>query len=386
MELFSEAMQRAFDASITHIDEASILPPVLYTSEEFYEFEKKAIFDREWLCVGRVNQLPNEGDWLQITLMGEPLLVVHDKNEQFRVLSSVCQHRGMVLAEGKGNSARFVCPYHNWCYALDGQLVAAPEMDNARGFEKSQHNLPSLPVELWNGFIFATFNPKPQPLAPTVTQLTELLANFKLDECHTVIDEVFADLPWNWKVMLENFNDGYHANKLHLGIGDHVPSEKAMFLDLSPDEGHISRINYSTMKDPSFTPNFTCVLPVFRGLTDDERNRVMFALLPPTLGLAITPDNITYFIVDPKGPDKIDIHIGYCLDPRGPQDPMFEYQLAALKEGVQNFNRQDIWADTMVQKGLHSRFGPHGRYSWQETTMQQFNCWLVKRYRQAWPQ
>ena len=39
-----------------------------------------------------------------------------------------------------------------------------------------------------------------------------------------------------------------------------------------------------------------------------------------------------------------------------------------------------------MQKGLHSRFQPQGRYSWQEKAMQQFDCWLVKRYREAWPQ
>ena len=52
---------------------------------------------------------------------------------------------------------------------------------------------------------------------------------------------------------------------------------------------------------------------------------------------------------------------------------------------MNDFNVQDIHADTMVQKGLRSRFGPNGRYSWQEETLQQFNRWLVKRYRADWP-
>jgi len=385
MGLFSDAMLQTFEASVVPLNEASILPPVLYTSPDFYEFERRAIFDREWLCLGRTDQIPNEGDWLQVTLIDEPLLVVRGKGSQFHVLSAVCQHRGMVLAEGKGNSTRFLCPYHHWCYALDGRLIGAPEMESAVGFDKTRHGLPSLPVEIWNGFIFTTFNSEPKPLSQSLERLTGLLENFKLDDCHTVVDETYSDLPWNWKVMFENFNDGYHANKLHKGIGNHVPSEKAEFFDLSPEEGHVTRINYATLKDPSFTPNFKCVLPVFAGLTDDERHRVMFALIPPTLGLAVTPDSITYFIIDPKSADKIDILIGYCLDPRALKDPMFQYQFEALKTGVNNFNVQDIWADTLVQKGLKSRFGPRGRYSWQEKTMQQLNCWLVKRYREAWP-
>ena len=57
----------------------------------------------------------------------------------------------------------------------------------------------------------------------------------------------------------------------------------------------------------------------------------------------------------------------------------------AAKDGVNNFNVQDVYADTMVQRGLASRFGPRGRYSWQEETLQQFNRWLVRRYREHWP-
>ena len=64
---------------------------------------------------------------------------------------------------------------------------------------------------------------------------------------------------------------------------------------------------------------------------------------------------------------------------------MFEYLFEQAEAGVNNFNVQDVYADTMVQKGLNSRFGPRGRYSWQEGTLPQFNRWLVQRYRRHWP-
>jgi hypothetical protein len=111
----------------------------------------------------------------------------------------------------------------------------------------------------------------------------------------------------------------------------------------------------------------------------------MFVLQPPTLGLAVVPDGITYFVINPKAADRIDIHIGYCFDPAAPELPLFDKLLEAAEAGVNNFNVQDIWVDTMVQKGLRSRFGPHGRLSWQEQTLQQLNRWLVTRYRAHWP-
>ena len=55
---------------IKSVNEARILPPVLYTSPEFYEFEREAVFGHEWLCVGRADQVPNAGDWFAVEMAG----------------------------------------------------------------------------------------------------------------------------------------------------------------------------------------------------------------------------------------------------------------------------------------------------------------------------
>ena len=384
-ELFGPDMLAAFDAATKPVDEATILPPVLYTSAEFFAFEKQAIFLHDWLCVGRAAQVPNQGDFFTLTLFDEPLIVTRDKDGEVRVLSAVCQHRGMVVVEGSGNCSTFTCPYHNWIYGTDGRLLGAPAMERAIGFDKSAFALGALRTEEWNGFVFACFDPDVEPLAPSLSKLDDLLAHFRLDHSATIIGETFADLPWNWKVMHENFNDAYHANRLHAGIGDFVPGEKAVFLPWDDTDNHVTRLNGHTVFDASFNPMAAAILPVYRGLTDEERWRSMFALVPPTLGMAIVPNGVTYFVVNPKSARTIDIHIGYCFEPAALEDPLFELKLEHEKSGVNNFNVQDIWADTMVQRGLQSVFAPHGRYSWEEETLRQFNRWLVRRYRDHWP-
>ena len=159
-ELFGADMLKAFDAATAPVNEAGILPPILYTSSEFYRFERDTIFTKEWLCVGRTSQIPDPGDWYQFTLLDEPLLVVRDRDGQVRVLSAVCQHRGMVVAEGSGNCNKFLCPYHHWSYALDGRLLGMPEMDKAVGFDKTQYNLPSLRRRSGTGLFFAALRNK----------------------------------------------------------------------------------------------------------------------------------------------------------------------------------------------------------------------------------
>ena len=384
-ELFGADMLAAFDFSTRPVDEAGILPPILYTSPEFFEFEKRSIFLHDWLCVGRSAQVPNPGDYSTITLFDEPLILSRDKEGIVRVLSAVCQHRGMVVADGAGNCSKFTCPYHHWNYGLDGRLLGAPAMERAVGFDKTDFALGALRTEEWNGFVFASFDPDVAPLAPSLRTLTELLTNFHLNDAATIIGETYSDLPWNWKVMHENFNDAYHANRLHQGIGDFVPGEMAQFLEWNDGANHITRLNGHTVYDASFNPMAAAILPVFGGLTDEERWRSMFALVPPTLGMAIVPNGVTYFVVNPKSPQTIDIHIGYCFEPTALDDPLFELKFEHEKSGVNNFNIQDIWADTMVQRGLGSVFAPHGRYSWEEETLRQLNRWLVKRYRTHWP-
>jgi phenylpropionate dioxygenase-like ring-hydroxylating dioxygenase large terminal subunit len=383
--ILTPSLLESFEPSTRAVEEACLLPPIIYTSEEFYEFEKDAVFAHEWLCVGRVDQIPNPGDFFAITIGDEPLLVVRGKDDEISVLSAVCQHRGMVVAEGRGNCTKFQCPYHHWTYALDGRLLGTPAMEKSAGFDKAEYPLPSLKVELWQGFIFATMDPSMPPLAPGLSEIEPLLAHYELLQACTIEGKTLPDLPWNWKVMMENFNDPYHASRLHDPLQTFAPSGMSDFFTWRDDMNHISRIQHFVEIDGSFNPTMKCLMPVFPQLTLEERKRGMFILIPPTLAIAVVPDEIAYFIIRPQDAGTITIDIGYCFHPDALKVPLFDKLFEAAQAGVDNFNVQDVYADMMVQRGLRSRFGRRGRYSWQEGTLPQFNRWLVDRYRRRWP-
>lgn len=370
-----------FDASGGPVTESRALPPELYTSADAWALEQDAIFGREWLCVGREDQVPEPGDYRTITIAEEPLIVARDKDGEIRVLSAVCQHRGMVVTEGSGTCSKFTCPYHHWSYALDGRLLGAPAMERSVGFDKADHGLPSLRVERWNGFIFASMDPNARPLAPSLAKVDELLKPYRLSDTVTREGITLPDLPWNWKVMMENFNDPYHASRLHGPLQTFAPSHLNEYLEWDDDDGAVARIQGFTHVDGSFNPTQRCLMPVFPGLSDEDRRRGMFILIPPTLALAVVPDEIAYFIISPQGPGSITIHISYCFDKGALEHPLFEQLFAMAEAGVDNFNREDIYADRMVQVGLRSRFAPRGRFSYQEEPVRQFSRWLQVRYR-----
>ncbi len=386
MSILTDALLTSFDASVTDVATAVTMPPEIYTSEEFLAFERRALFAHEWLCVGRASRIPNVGDYFTTTANGEPIIVAKAKDGTVRAFSSICQHRGMQVVDDAGNCTKFTCPYHLWSYDLTGRLLGAPAMERTAEFSKADYPLPALSVELWQGFVFVHFDADPLPLAPTLTGYDPFLEHYELDDAVCPGTFTLHDLPWNWKVMFENFNDGYHANKLHHTIQDFCPSELAAFpVTWTPESNVIFRTNGYTHIDGGFNATTKALMPVYPKLTEEERWRSTFALLPPTLNLGTAPDQAFFFIIRPKTADTIDVEIGYLFHPSALDHPMFDHLLQMSDAGVQVFVRQDQDATTKVQRGMRSRFAARGRYSWQEESHVQFNRWLVQRYRAHWP-
>ncbi len=111
------------------------------------------------LCVGRESWAKEPGDFFTTTQGGEPLIISRNRDGRLLAISAVCQHRAMLVAEGSGNTKLFRCPYHHWSYALDGTLIGAPAMERACNFNKKEHSLPQIKLEIWNGFVFVNFDP-----------------------------------------------------------------------------------------------------------------------------------------------------------------------------------------------------------------------------------
>jgi phenylpropionate dioxygenase-like ring-hydroxylating dioxygenase large terminal subunit len=382
MTNLSDDLLASLDASIEDVSTASTLPPEMYTSADVLAFETEELFMKEWLCVGRAERIPNVGDWFTVTIVDEPLIIARNKDGEVCAMSAVCQHRAMTVCEGEGNNTTFKCPYHHWNYGLDGRLLGAPAMERTEAFDKADFGLPQLKVEEWLGFVFVNFDADAAPLAPTLERYAPFVHNYDLESAICPGTFTLEGMPWNWKVMFENFNDGYHANRLHQFVQDFCPSSMSEFpVPWSDDSNVIFRTGGYTHIDGGFNATHRVIMDVFPNLTEEERTRSTFALMPPTLCFGTAPDQCFFFLIRPTGPETIDVEIGYIFHPSALEDPLFEQKMALSDAGVQVFVDQDQDATMKVQRGLRSRFAPRGRYSWQEESHIQFNRWLVQRYR-----
>ena len=382
--ILSDAFIQGLASSARDVSEAETLPPLCYTDAAFFEFEKRALFDTEWLCVGREAWVMQPGDYFTTSIAGEPIVVARDRAGNLNAMSSVCQHRAMLVAEGHGNARGFLCPYHHWTYGLNGELVNAPEMSRTCNFDKTTVRLPSFKVEIWQGFIFINFDEHAAPFAPRLNAVTQAVVGFDMATAEGPRAST-AKLGWNWKVMFENNNDGYHASRLHHGpLHDFVPSALASFPESDPDDGGYLRFNGTLHPDASFNATQKALLPIFPGLTDAERSRMTFVNIPPTLSLVMMSDMIIYLIVRATGAETHEMDTGILVAPGAMADPAFEHRMAMNMAAAGEIISQDMHVDEMVQIGLRSRFATRGRYSWQEEAQAQLNRWLVRRYTAAW--
>jgi phenylpropionate dioxygenase-like ring-hydroxylating dioxygenase large terminal subunit len=363
------------------------LPPACYTSPEFYEFEKEAVFRRSWVCVGRADQVPKAGDYLSIEIAGEPLVLIRGDDGEVRVLSPICRHRGnSVLMEERGNCGPVLrCPYHYWSYAHDGRLVSAPEMGNGDDLSalRREVRLPQVRTELWQGFVFVNFDPDAEPLAPTLGKLDPVIAPYHVEEMRTANTQVVPDLPWNWKILQENFVEPYHVTYLHQGNHDFAPSRLTEFVPFEDGDGQIMRHAGFLHLDGSLNAEgwgFPGLFPVIETLSEVERGRITWAMLPPTLFMGLAPDLVLFYLLLPTSPGTMTLRINFCFPPDRLELPDLTDRCQSILDGARTIVDQDFAVNTAVQRNLASRFAPRPRYSKMERTLTQFNRWLTNHY------
>ena len=70
-----------------------------YVSPEVFAWEHERIFAREWICVGRLEQIERSGDYFVATIAGESLIITRDQAGAVHAFFNVCRHRGTRICE-----------------------------------------------------------------------------------------------------------------------------------------------------------------------------------------------------------------------------------------------------------------------------------------------
>ncbi len=205
--------QRAVEQLIASHQTGYALDQAFYVSPEVYQREIDTIYLKHWLFAGHDSQIPNSGDFFTFEFDTESIIVIRDKDNSIHAHMNVCRHRGSRLCLDKTGTVKLLsCPYHAWSYNLSGELIAARNMP--ADFERANHSLHKVHVELVGGLIFICLAPEPPSLAPMRNDLDEVLQHYGFDALK-IAEQKSYRIPANWKLAVENYQECYHCAPSH---------------------------------------------------------------------------------------------------------------------------------------------------------------------------
>jgi phenylpropionate dioxygenase-like ring-hydroxylating dioxygenase large terminal subunit len=194
------------------------VPKERYTGRAFFDAEMERLWPRVWQIACREEELTEAGDYVVYEIGAQSIVLVRTAAGTIAGFHNACLHRGTRLAEGIGRFAggTIRCPYHGWCYALDGALRNVPDRHEF-GALPDDLRLAPVRAESWGGFVFVNMDPDAEPLLDFLDPLPSLLAPYRLHEMR-FRSHLTTILPANWKAVIDAFNEGYHVQGAHAQI------------------------------------------------------------------------------------------------------------------------------------------------------------------------
>lgn len=207
-------------------DDFARVPYWIYTDEALFAEEMTRIFcGRSWAYVGLAVELPDPGSFKTTCIGNRSVIVCRNREGELRAFANRCAHRGVKFCRSHlGQTSRFVCPYHQWTYDLNGELKGVPFRAGVKGqggmpedFDLGQHGLQQLRVTEHNGVLFASFDAEVEDFLSYLGETNRYYFERVFDGRKLkVLGYTRQLIPGNWKLMFENIKDPYHASLLHV--------------------------------------------------------------------------------------------------------------------------------------------------------------------------
>lgn len=342
------------------LNSATHTPGYVYGDPAVLELEKEQLFMKDWLCMGRIEELPNPGDYLSQNVVGEPVVIVRNEAGVLHAFYNQCRHRGVEVANGRGNTRMFRCPYHAWTYDLDGRLKAAPFMKQAEGFDMGRTTLKPIRLDVWAGWIFITFDPNAESLSDFMSEYEAEFGLLRQEDLRLGF-KYETDFDCNWKFVYENLLDIYHVGVTHAdSIGRYHDPRSYRYHHLP--RGRLS-IHYRAKTMSATGKSRFGSIP---WLPDEDGTFARIGFLPPNLTLLVRCDYVRPVVHWPSAVNKTH-SIGYFLFPEDRlADPEFSDKVQEYAGFLTKVLDEDREMILSLQRAMNTRGFEPGRMSFME--------------------
>jgi len=202
--------------------EPVIVPVEAYISEEYARAERDRLWRKIWQQAGRVEDIPDVGDYLSYEILDDSILIVRSAPDTIKAYHNVCPHRGRRLVDtpkgarnARGTRRQFVCGYHGWRFNLDGDNTQVLYKEDWQGALTDEcAGLSKVNVDTWGGWIWINMDPGCEPLRDYLEPAAAMLDPFQLQNMRCRWRK-WGIFDCNWKVALEAFNETYHVATTH---------------------------------------------------------------------------------------------------------------------------------------------------------------------------
>ena len=371
-----------------------------YTDDDIYELEVERIINRNWILAGHDSELAEAGDYKVFKVARESAIIVRAKDGALKAYANVCRHRGSrVCLESKGNVKKFVCPYHGWTYDIDGNLIAARNMDS--DFDASTHGLKSVPLESLHGFLFVCFTDAPLSLSGCKKDLAVPMAMFDMPNLKVAAYKAYA-IPANYKLSIENYQECYHCAtahpdyaRIHTLMLDDKKRERVqahmlgklescglreMEIDLIDSRARPGEMGYGYSRTALFegyksgSQDGSPVAPLLGSLSDYDGGASDFNLGAFSFLLAYS-DHVVAYVFKPVDKNNSKCEIYWLV--RGDAKEGKDYDVDALTWLWDVTTEADNTIIANNSKGVHSRYYEPGPFSGMEAAERDYIEWIL---------
>jgi phenylpropionate dioxygenase-like ring-hydroxylating dioxygenase large terminal subunit len=224
-------------AGTVHLTESvTTIPASNYFDPERWQREVDMIFKRVPLLLAMTAEIKEVNTYKAIDVVGMPVLISRGADGIARAFVNMCSHRGAQLVDpGVGTARRFACPYHNWTYNQEGDLVGIFKQDDFGQLDTSCLGLTQLPIAERAGLIWVTLSPDSKlDFDAFFAGYDEMLEFCDFASMNHFGTRILAGP--NWKISFDGYVDFYHLPILHKNTFGPDMSPDALFHRVGPHQ------------------------------------------------------------------------------------------------------------------------------------------------------